>query len=1085
MRPKLPHPDLRPADEPAIPDSAKAGSVQRSIAQRYAVAIFAVLLAVGIRWLLDPWLGNSLRFALLYGAVAVAAWVGRWRAATLAALIGYFLVAFLFLAPRNTFTFDSEVAITLSGYAVVCAMFIFVLEQMHRERDRSAREMAKEGRTREALRQSEDRFRRMADAAPVLIWICDTNKLCTWFNKSWLDFVGRTMQEEVGRGWLENLHPDEAAQGNDDFVAAFAAHQPFSMEYRLRRADGQYRWILDHATPLYGPDNEFTGYIGSCIDITDRRASEELSREKHAALETIINHTPFMLTRCSRDLRYLFVSRGYARMLGRTPEEIVGKPIAEVVGEVGLATMEPHIEKVLRGEVVEYEEDVHFSGVGHRSLQVVYRPEQNESGEVTGWIASVLDVTDRKRAEVGLRESARIQGALYRLVERRVQVETVHQIYDSALDAIFAALHCDRASILLFDKNDVMRFVAWRGLSDDYRKAVEGHSPWKPSDTEAKPFAIDDVAKSSLDENLRETITREGIGGCAFIPLTANGRVIGKFMVYTNQAHSFTPEEIEVCLTIARQMSLGIQHKGAEEMLRRSEERLRLATQTGKIGLWEWDLADNRVVWTDSLYAIHGVTEKEFDGTIEAFTKLIHPEDREFVGKAIERTLREGAPYELTFRAVRPQDDRTIWVFTNAVAVRSGERVVRMAGATADITDLKQIESALQRAKLEAEEANRTKDQFLAMLSHELRTPLTPVLMATTSLEMDPTLPDALREQFSMMRRNIELEARLIDDLLDITRIAQGKLELHQEAVDIHLSIENALHISAPDLHSKHLRIKKQFDAVEHFSSADAARLQEVFWNLLRNAVKFTPDRGEIHILTRNDGSDRIVVEISDNGTGIEPELLPRIFDAFAQGERAIRQRQGGLGLGLAISKKIVDMHGGTITVRSPGRLNGATFLITLQVSEKAAPRRTKPGATRRTPAGAGARILVVEDHSDTADVLRRVLQSTGYTVEHCGTVSDACATCGRQKFDIVISDIGLPDGSGLDLMRHLQETYEMKGIALSGFGTREDVAASQAAGFAMHLTKPVDLDALRSAIAKTLGAVPKYSTPPRAETSA
>jgi two-component system CheB/CheR fusion protein len=367
------------------------------------------------------------------------------------------------------------------------------------------------------------------------------------------------------------------------------------------------------------------------------------------------------------------------------------------------------------------------------------------------------------------------------------------------------------------------------------------------------------------------------------------------------------------------------------------------------------------------------------------------------------------------------------------------------------------------------------------MLSHELRTPLTPVLMTAAALEGDRTIATDLRDQLGMIRRNIELEARLIDDLLDVTRIVHGKFELRDETVDLHSLIEHALAISALDLAAKHLNVTKKLEASEHHCRGDSARLQEVFWNVLRNAVKFTPEAGNIDVLTRNDGDQTVIIEFTDTGIGIEPELQPRIFDAFEQGGRARGTGQGGLGLGLAISKRIIDLHDGKITASSNGHLQGSTFTIsltTIPAPEKIAhPREESPAAA---PQMLG-QILVVEDHADTLKVLRRILENSGYSVKACANASEARTAADKETFDLVISDIALPDGSGLDLMRDLRGTKNLRGIALSGFGTQEDLAASKEAGFSAHLTKPVDLERLRTTIAELLKEEPN-ETPTRAD---
>lgn len=378
---------------------------------------------------------------------------------------------------------------------------------------------------------------------------------------------------------------------------------------------------------------------------------------------------------------------------------------------------------------------------------------------------------------------------------------------------------------------------------------------------------------------------------------------------------------------------------------------------------------------------------------------------------------------------------------------------------------LNRAELILQQAKQEAERANRAKDEFLAMLSHELRTPLTPVLMTISGRRRDPDLSEDLRRDLELVQRNIELEALLIDDLLDLTRIAHKKFDLHPEAVDIHTAIELALSISSGDLARKNLSVTKRFEATEHHCWADAARLQQVFWNLIKNAAKFTEPGGQVEISTCNPGRGRIEIAVADNGSGIKAELMSRIFEPFEQGDDVRKVRSGGLGLGLAISKRLIDLHHGTIKATSEGLGRGATFTITLQAMEASLPNSAVDSFPEHKMTASGAEILLVEDHEDTARVLHRILEDAGYVVKSANSVAGARRLAQERQFDLVVSDLGLPDGSGLELMRHLSETHRLRGIALSGFGTEEDIAASQEAGFVDHLTKPIDWERLKSAI--------------------
>ncbi|HTL28987.1 MAG TPA: ATP-binding protein [Tepidisphaeraceae bacterium] len=376
---------------------------------------------------------------------------------------------------------------------------------------------------------------------------------------------------------------------------------------------------------------------------------------------------------------------------------------------------------------------------------------------------------------------------------------------------------------------------------------------------------------------------------------------------------------------------------------------------------------------------------------------------------------------------------------------------------------LQQQNEELVRARAAAEAANEAKDRFLAALSHELRTPLTPVLMTLTALEGDSSLTELSRRDLAILRRNVELEARLIDDLLDLTGIVRGKLELRTQVVDMHAIIDQALEITRPEMSAKNIKLVETLAAENTRVNADAIRLQQVLWNLIRNAVKFTPEGGQIIVRTHNENG-RLHVSISDTGIGIEPSEIARIFVPFEQGNRGITQHFGGLGLGLAISKRLTEMHGGTIVAVSEGRDRGSTFALSLPTVDQPVTESQRAPITGAKPSDRRLRILLVEDHDDTRLSMRRLL-STRHTVHDVRDIENALRAAQTEQFDLVISDLGLPDGSGLELMRQLRDQHGLKGICLSGFGMDEDIARSAEAGFYHHLTKPIDVNQLESVI--------------------
>ena len=401
-------------------------------------------------------------------------------------------------------------------------------------------------------------------------------------------------------------------------------------------------------------------------------------------------------------------------------------------------------------------------------------------------------------------------------------------------------------------------------------------------------------------------------------------------------------------------------------------------------------------------------------------------------------------------------------------AERESELVAEAHMAAEALERSRRAEQALRDAEEDLKAANEAKDRFLATLSHELRTPLTPILALVSSFQEDDRLPPDLRSRLDVIRRNVELEARLIDDLLDLTRVARGKLELHRQAVDVAEVLTHALRSFRGEIAAKGIRLVTELAEGGLLAWADPARLTQVFWNLLSNAVKFTPEGGTITVRSAL-ARGGVRVEVSDTGIGIDPEVLPRIFEAFEQAGRRITRRFGGLGLGLAVSRTLMRLHGGDLTAASDGTGEGSTFTVRLPAgipdrdlddTMVIFPREAQPRLDR------GLRLLLVEDHADTAEAMADLLSALGHEVTVAGSVAGAReAAQGRElELDLVVSDLGLPDGSGLDLMRELAE-HGLCGIALSGYGMDEDIQRSREAGFSVHLTKPVTLQALQEAI--------------------
>jgi PAS domain S-box-containing protein len=476
--------------------------------------------------------------------------------------------------------------------------------------------------------------------------------------------------------------------------------------------------------------------------------------------------------------------------------------------------------------------------------------------------------------------------------------------------------------------------------------------------------------------------------------------------------------------------------------------------------------------WNRGAELIFGWSAAEIIG--RPITMIIPPERKDEEPEILRR-LRAGERVDHFETERVTKDGRRIDVSVTISPIRDADgRIVGASKIARDITLQKQFEHDLrvardiaERAREAAEIANRAKDHFLSVLSHELRTPLTPVLAAIDLMEHDPALPPQLVEQVGMIRRNVETEARLVDDLLDLTRMTRGMVRLHFEVVDAHAVVRDVVTMFSREIDEKGLTVTTSLRARSSHVWADPGRFQQVLLNLVSNAVKFTPQDGTITIRTSSENGS-IKIEVIDTGIGITADVMPRLFRPFEQGEEGITRQFGGLGRGLSVVKSLVDLHKGSVSVTSDGRNKGTAFILRF---DTVTPRLS--GESAKLPTGQGQlgqpvrRVLLVEDHADTRAVMTRLLASLGCEVTAAASVSEAIAAADRQTFDLLVSDIGLPDGSGIDVMRHVRSHHRLVGIALSGFGQDDDIRRSRDAGFATHLTKPVNVETLHEAIRK------------------
>lgn len=825
----------------------------------------------------------------------------------------------------------------------------------------------------------------------------------------------------------------------------------------LRPRAGGLVPIEDSAAPIRGESGRVLGAIVVFHDVSDKREAERRLADAEWRARTALEVGSAGSWMWEMDANVITGSEMIAKTFGIPVERCVaGVPLDSFLHAVhreDRARVQSAIQLAVNtGSPYECEYRVRRSDGGERWVHARGRIDLDAAGHPVRMPGFLIDITERKHAESALQASENLKTA----------------ILDTSLDGF-----------ILMDHEG--RITDWNAAAARIFGA--------PRTQVLGKLLGDTIVPEYLRSRHRE--------GLARYLATREERILGRryeFPALRADGSEF-PSEISFTHIPGTEPPVFAGYVRDITERKRSEEALRTATEQAEAGARAVAEAAERFrllaevvslqVWTarfsgDLDYANQEIakyfgTDLEHGILGDAWTRFVHPDDLPGVMRSWQNSLATGARYEMEFRLLRT-DGEFRWFLVRAEAMRNSQGlVVKWFGTNTDIHDLKM-------AQRDAERASRAKDSFLAALSHELRTPLTPVLMTAAALREDERLPADVREQLGMLERNIALEVRLIDDLLDLTGIARGKLFLHSQLFDAHSVIGLAIEIVLDDALAKGITIERELDALCSGLTADPARFQQVMWNLLRNAVKFTPRGGRIAIRTHNKADDGnaqwLHIEVIDSGIGIDPSALEQIFLPFDQGGLTGDHRFGGIGLGLAIARTIVDLHGGRISARSAGTDCGATFIVELPgaadaphgVAGMASPSSglLSAGAPYPAPDAAGEnplRLLLVEDHEPTLQVLSRMLTRAGHSVVGARTVAEALAAAAANTFDAVISDLGLPDGTGTDLMERLRDAYRLRGIALSGYGMAADIARSLAAGFSAHLIKPIDFTQLRRAL--------------------
>jgi PAS domain S-box-containing protein len=866
----------------------------RTIVLHYSGAVLFTALAVLVRFLLDPMMGDSRPLATLYGAVVLVAWLGGYRPAILAMVLGYIACNYLFIEPRGKFLLlDSRSFTGLILDLFSCAIIIGFAEALRFGRRRLEEEKAK-------VQESE------------------------------------------------------------------AAHQAAMQQLQI---------------------------------VTESMAAP--------------------VTRCSKNLTYLWVSKPYADWIGRPLGEIIGRPIEEIIGREAFAQLRPHFDKVLAGNIVSYEEQVPYQSIGPRWVNAVYTPTLDPAGEPDGWVAIVLDISERRQMEEALRQSEQRFARFMEQLPGLAWIKDLQGRYVYANDAAMKAFCCTRDE--LYGKTDELIF----------------------SPETAAQFEQNDRRALASETGIQIIETLKHDDGIVHHSLVSKFPVLGP-----DGAPAFVGG---IAIDITDRLR-------AEEVLAESEERFRQLAENINEVFWMTDPETTQLLYISPAYErVWGRSCQSLYEQPRSFLDAVHPDDQERVRITVLEKQSRGEPTDKEYRVVRP-DGSVRWVRDQAFPVRDATgRVYRMVGISEDITERKTAQEVLK-------EADRRKDEFLAILAHELRNPLAPIRNAVHVLRMKDLPEPKLYSARDVIDRQVQQMVRLIDELLDISRITRGKMQLRKERIDLASAIHSAVEAARPviDMQGHELNVALPSDMIH--LDGDPIRLAQIFSNLLNNAAKYTEKGGHIWLTVERQGGEA-VVSVRDTGIGIAADHLPRLFEMFSQVAPALDRSHGGLGIGLALVRGLVELHGGSVVADSAGPHRGSEFTVRLPILETKVQARQDPSEDDKTScSGPKCRILVADDLRDSADSLAIMLRLAGHDIQTAYDGLEAVQAAATFQPDVILLDVGMPKMNGYEAARHIRQQMwgkRMLLVAVTGWGQEEDKRRAFEAGFDYHLTKPVEASVL------------------------
>jgi PAS domain S-box-containing protein len=978
-----------------------------SISNPYLLALLAVLVAFGIQTVLGPHFGSVFTFVPFYFGVMLAAWLGGLRPALFAMTLGYALTAYYFITPGSLFVHGKSNLAALAVYLLLSLSTGLLTEFLHK-----ARRHVEE--TREKLRVT------LASIGDAVVATDGMGKIAS-LNSAAERLTGWQEHEALGRDLEEVFRVQNATTGHPISKTArriLDDGRSVNLEKQivLISKAGSSIPIEESASPIRDENGEITGLVVIFRDVTEKRQAEEYIRR-------LAMDAPVGIFQTDARGHCVFVNERWCQITGLSREASLGGGWAASLHPADRNKIFKAWQKTLSaaanfdGEYrfVTPRGEVHW--VSGRAV-----PLRDDSGELSGYLGAVADITDRVLGEKALLESQEQFRAMFEL-------------------AGIGMVQADPRTGRYLRVNP--KFREMTGYSTEDLLQMSFIDLNHPEDKESDLALLQNTILSKISGWSNET---------RFV--RKDGKVI---WVHVTGTVSFDADRQPV-RTVAHIQDI-TERKLAEESLRASEQRFRTMADSAPVMIWMSNV-EKKCIWFNMPWLdFTGRTMEQELGF--GWADGVHHDDLDRCLRLYAEAFGERKSFRLEYR-LRRKDNEYRWILEQGIPLYgAGGDFIGYIGSAIDIHEKTEAEEALK-------EADRRKDEFLAMLAHELRNPLATIQYANYISRL-PTIETQDADYSEMIDDQVKHLARLIDDLLDVSRITQDKIALKPLAVDAATIVNRAIVASHPLIEARGHELQVDISDQPMPLLADPTRLEQVVQNLLNNAAKYTPQGGRIAITARPDQAE-MVLTVKDNGVGMSRELIPKVFELFTQGDRTLDRSEGGLGIGLTLVRKLVEMHEGTVTARSEGLGRGSEFTVRLPLGAAIGQVPADDNGQQAAISASPLRILVVEDNIDSARTITLILKTAGHHVEMCHNGFDAVIMAKEFDPDVVLLDIGLPVRDGYQVARELRQDERLKHItiiALSGYGQLRDRELSRQAGFDRHLVKPVDFSVLLSLLTR------------------